>query len=96
VVAAAPAEGEAAPAPAPTPFAPYEDWKLTGLAVGRTGPQALFLNLKTGDRLTVLKGGQVLDAVFVEGEGERVTVEIGGKRFEVSVGSTLAARKPQG
>jgi hypothetical protein len=92
IAAAAPDE---APPPHPTPFAPYEDWKLTGLAVGRTGPQALFLNLKTGDRLTVLKGGQVLDAIFVDGEGEQATVEIGGKKFGVSVGATLASRKPQ-
>lgn len=91
-------EGSDPPAepPAPKPFAPYEDWKLTGLAVGRTGPQALFLNLKTGDRLTVLKGGQFLDAVFVDGENEQAVVEIGGKRFDVSVGGTLATRKPRG
>jgi hypothetical protein len=77
-------------------FAPYEDWKLTGVMNGSHGPEAFFTNVKTGAKLTVERGGQVLDAVFVEGTGEQIVVEIGGKRFVLSNGQTLAARRPQG
>jgi hypothetical protein len=77
-------------------FAPYEDWKLTGVMSGSHGPEAFFKNVKTGAELTVERGGQVLDAVLVEGAGEEIVVEIGGKRFVLSNGQTLAARRPQG
>jgi hypothetical protein len=82
--------------PATQVFAPYEDWKLTGIMTGRNGTEAFFTNVKTGAKLTVERGGQVLDAVLVEGAGEQVVVEIAGKRFVLSNGQTLAARKPQG
>lgn len=96
VVAAAPSGEAPVTAPAPRAFAPYEDWRLAGVASGRGGLSALFVNLRTGDRLTVLRGGQVLDAVLIDGSGELAVVEIAGERFDVSVGSTLAARKPKG
>lgn len=96
IIAAAPEGGREASGPTPRAFAPYEDWRLTGVASGRGGLSALFVNLRTGDRLTVLKGGQVLDAVLIDGSGEQAVVEIAGERFDVSVGSTLAARKPKG
>jgi len=95
-IAAAPSGETSAPAPGPRAFAPYEDWRLAGVASGRGGLSALFVNLRTGDRLTVLRGGQVLDAVLIDGSGELAVVEIAGERFDVSVGSTLAARKPKG
>jgi len=77
-------------------FAPYEDWMLTGLFRGRHGSEALFVNKKTGSKVTVPKGGAVLDAVFIDGAGERAIVEIAGQRFEVTSGQTLASRKPAG
>lgn len=88
-------EPGAAPPPA-IPFATYEDWKLTGVALGRAGAEAFFLNVRTGEKVTVQRGGAVLDAVFLEGQGETAVIEIGGKRFEVTNGQTLAARKPMG
>lgn len=84
------------PPPRVIPFAPYEDWKLTGVALGRQGSEAFFLNVKTGEKVTLQRGGTVLDAVFVEGMGERAVLEIGGKRFEVNNGQTLASRRPLG
>jgi hypothetical protein len=90
-VAQAPAGG----APAPQVFAPYEEWKLTGIMNGRNGTEAFFTNVKTGAKVTVPRGGQVLDAVLVDGSGEQVVVEIGGKKFVLSNGQTLAARRPQ-
>jgi hypothetical protein len=91
-IAGAPPEGPANPPP--QVFAPYDDWKLTGVVVRGRGAEAFFMNTRTGAKVTVEQGGQVLDAVFVDGRGESAFIEIGGKRFEVSNGQTLAARKP--
>jgi len=83
--------------PPPQPFAPYEEWRLAGVTVSSVrGAEAFFVNVRTGARVTVPKGGLVLDALFVEGSGERAVIEIGGKRFEISNGQTLAARRPLG
>jgi hypothetical protein len=83
-------------APAPQPFAPYEDWRLTGIFSGRSGPEAFFVNSKSGQRLTVQKGGTLLDAVLIDASGERALIDIAGKRFEVLNGQPLSARKPVG
>ncbi len=96
VVVAGPAtDGQPSPPPA-APFAPYEEWRLAGLAAGRSGPEALFVNVKSGAKKTLQRGGSLLDAVFVEGAGEKAFLEIGGKRFELNLGETLAARRPLG
>jgi hypothetical protein len=92
-VAAAPIAGEAA-TPPPQVFAPYDDWKLTGVVISGRGAEAFFMNTRTGAKVTVEQGGQVLDAVFVDGQGEHAFIEIAGKRFQLSNGQTLAARKP--
>ncbi len=91
----------ASPPDTPTPppaqrFAPYEDWRLVGVLRGGHGQEAFFLNIKTGERTTVQQGGALLDAVFVGGEAGRAIIDIGGTRFEVTNGETLAARKPLG
>ncbi|HYE60487.1 MAG TPA: hypothetical protein VD997_00700 [Phycisphaerales bacterium] len=90
------AQAPATPQPAPPPqvFAPYDDWKLTGVIISGERSEALFFNTRTLAKLTVEEGAQILDAVFVEGLGEKAVIEIAGKRFEVSNGQTLAARKP--
>lgn len=88
--------GEASSAPVAQPFAPYEDWRLSGLVSGRSGEQVMLENTRTGALLTIQRGGSVLDAVFVEGSGERAVFEIGGRRFEVSTGQSLATRRPLG
>jgi hypothetical protein len=85
--------------PAPPParvFPAYEEWKLTGVAIGRAGTEAFFVNIRTGEKITLQRGGALLDAIFLEGKGETAVIEIGGKRFEISNGQTLAARKPLG
>jgi hypothetical protein len=93
VAAAATPDGQPAPVP-PQPFAPYEEWRLTGVFSGRSGPEAFFVNIKSGQRVTVQRGGAVLDAVFIEATGERVILDIGGRRFEVLTGQVLSSRKP--
>lgn len=89
-------KGPEGAAPAPRLFAPYEDWKLTGVMLGGRGSEALFTNVRTGEKVTLQQGGAVLDALFVEGSGERAVMEIGGARFEVTNGQTLASRRPAG
>lgn len=81
--------------PAPRPQ-PYEDWRLTGVLMGREGAEVFFQNLKNGQRLTLSPGGRVLDAVLVSASGETAVVEIKGEQFEVRNGQTLAARTPAG
>lgn len=94
VVIAAPSENPAPPPPPPPPA--YGDWQLRGVIESASGAQAFFVNTRTQQYVTVLVGGRVLDAVLLEVSGESAYVEIGGKRFEVSNGQTLAARRPVG
>jgi hypothetical protein len=74
----------------------YEDWKLTGVVQGRTGAEAFLVNVKSGEKLTLQVGGRVLEAVLTGASGETAVFEIGGKRFEVSNGQVLSARRPLG
>jgi hypothetical protein len=79
--------------PPPPPPPPYGDWKLSGVVQGHAGVEAFLVNGKTGEHKSVAVGATVLDAKFVGGEGERAIFEIGGNRFEVSNGQTLAERR---
>lgn len=98
VVAAADATPTSNPgvAPAPIAFAPYEDWRLTGIMAGRAGTSAILLNQRSGQSITLEKGGVVLDAMFVDAGGDTAIFEIAGKRYEVDNGTSLAARRPGG
>lgn len=95
VTLATPGGGPAATPPAQA-FAPYEEWRLTGIFSGRAGPEAFLVNVRSGERRTVQRGGTVLDAVLIDAAGERALFEIAGKRFEVFNGQALSARKPVG
>jgi hypothetical protein len=95
-IAAAPTTPPGPPPAVPAPPPPYEEWRLTGIVSGSRGAEAMFVNVKTNERLTVLAGGQVLNAKLVEASGERAVVEIDGAKFELFNGETLAARRPVG
>ena len=84
------------PRPAPPPPPPYDEWRLTGIIDGSMGTEVFMVNTRTGERRVVQPGGLVLDAVFIEAAGERAIFGVGDKRFEVSNGQTLAARRPVG
>lgn len=84
------------PTPPSAVFPPYEDWALSGVMKGRTGLSIIMVNRKSGESRALFPGDAVLDAVFIDGSGERAVFEIGGKRFEVSNGDTLASRRPIG
>jgi hypothetical protein len=81
--------------PQPRPI-PYDEWRLTGVLGGRDGAEVFFQNVKNGQRLTLHPGGRVLDAVLISAAGETAVLEIGGERFEIRNGQTLAVRTPVG
>lgn len=85
----------AAPTPVPSisEMAAYADYKLTGVVRSSQGVVAFLLNTRSGERVTLLSGGRVLDAVLVGGQGEKAVFEITGKTYEVINGNTLAARR---
>ncbi|MEZ6317876.1 MAG: hypothetical protein R3B49_03840 [Phycisphaerales bacterium] len=56
--------------------------------------EALLVNDATGERKVLERGQSVLDAVFEDGSGERTVFSIGGLRHEVTIGQTLADRRP--
>jgi hypothetical protein len=56
----------------------------------------IVVNMKSGESRTLTPGETLLDAKLIEGEGERAVFELGGKRFEVLNGGTLASRRPLG
>lgn len=79
--------------PLPPPRAPYEEYRLTGVVKSSQGVVAFLLNTRSGERITLLPGGRVLDAVLVDGSGERAVFEITGQRYEILNGNSLAARR---
>lgn len=81
------------PAAAAAPQQPYGEWLVTGVVAGRNGVELWLKNSKSGKTATLSRGEQVLDATFVEAEGETATLEIGGARFIVALGQTLADRR---
>jgi hypothetical protein len=97
VAAALPPDAPPPPATAPVViFPPYEDWALTGILAGKSGLMVIVVNMKSGESRTLTPGETLLDAKLIEGEGERAVFELGGKRFEVLNGGTLASRRPLG
>lgn len=87
-----PVQVAAAPA-IPAVGVPYEEYKLTGVVRSSQGVVAFLLNTRSGERVTLLAGGKVLDAVLIDGQGERAVFDIAGKRYEIFNGNTLAARR---
>lgn len=80
------------PPPEPPP-PPYGDWRQVGVWESSSGVWLVMTNSKTGQSKTLYPGESILDARFVEGAGERAVFELGGKRFELFNGRTLAERK---
>jgi hypothetical protein len=93
VVTVAAATPEQPPAPPPVVAPPYDEWRLTGIVKSSRGVEAMLVNSRSNERLTVLSGGAVLNAKLLEAGGERALFEIDGQKFEVMVGQTLGMRK---
>lgn len=93
-VAEAPANGGTPPPPVIAPD--YASWRLTGVVSSSRGTEAFFFNVKTNEKLSVRVGGTVLDATLINADGEDAEIEIGGKRFRLQNGESLAARRPVG
>jgi hypothetical protein len=92
-VAAAPPQ-PANPDPPGPAAPPYNEWRLTGIVESRLGLEAMLVNVKSQQRMTLPIGATVAEAKFVSGAGERAVFEIGGQQFEIVTGQTLEQRRP--
>jgi hypothetical protein len=81
-------------APPEPPPPPYAEWRLVGVMIGSRGPEALMVNSRTRESLTLTRGEPLLDATLIDAEGERAVFEIRGQRFELTTGATLSERRP--
>ncbi len=95
-VAAPPTNVAAAPPPPPPPPpAPaYDQWRISGITRGAGGPELMIVNLQTKQWLSLVIGGVVLDAKFLDASGETARISIGDKEFEVKAGQVLSERTP--
>lgn len=82
-----------APVVAQAPAPGYGDWRLTSVVSGRRGMEAWLVNSRTSERRVLMTGDRVIEAQFVEGSGERAVFDIGGQRFELFNGDSLASRR---
>ena len=95
----APPEVKPEPTPEPAPVVaqkpppvgfPYENWVLTGVAVGPDGPEAWLRNTQNTKRRTMRPGGSIGDAVLVDIEGEIARFTLGDETLKVRIGRSLA------
>jgi hypothetical protein len=91
---AAPAVNVAAAPPPPPPPPAYDQWRVSGITRGVHGPELMVVNLQTKQWLTLVVGGLVLDAKFIDAVGEAARISIGDKEFEVKTGQVLSERTP--
>ncbi len=82
------------PGPPPPSAPPYNDWRLTGIVESRLGLEAMLVNIKSQERMSLPVGGAVAEATFIAGAGERAVFEIAGQQFEIVTGQTLEQRRP--
>lgn len=88
-----PAPKQDPPKPPPPAPPPYADWRLTGLPGGTSGMVAAMSNVRTGESRLLEVGATVLDAQLIEIGRFSAIFQIGGIRFEVLMGQTLAERR---
>jgi hypothetical protein len=91
---AQPAATVAALPPPPPPGPAYDQWRVSGITRGAGGPELMVVNLATKQWLTLMAGGVVLDAKFIDAAGEIARISIGDKEFEIKTGQTFAERTP--
>jgi hypothetical protein len=87
----APPQSGPTPAPPPPPPA-YDEWRVSGMATGTSGPMLMVVNEKTKEWRTIDAGGTILDATFVASRGEVAEITIGAERFSVKTGQRLSER----
>lgn len=92
-VAPQPTNVASAPPPPPPPPA-YDQWRVSGITMGAQGPELMMVNLQTKAWLSLMVGGVVLDAKFIDASGEIARISIGDKEFEVKTGQVLSERTP--
>jgi hypothetical protein len=84
--------------PAPPPVEPprpaYEQWRVTGMTETQNAQELWLVCEPTGEWRRLTPGESVLDAQLVRIKGESAWIRIGEGEFVVTLGSTLAERKP--
>jgi len=91
-----PAPPAVAAGPPPPPPFPFNEWAVTGVALGPSGAEAWLLHKPNGET-RVLTVGQALDAaVFAGASGDVAEFTFGQQRFTVAVGATMDQRRPEG
>lgn len=93
VVVAAVPNAAPAPAPQPPPPNPYADWKLSAVVAGGQGVEAWLVNPVSKQSQVLRVGAKFIDAVFVEGAGERAVFEMSGQKYELLNGEPFTARR---
>jgi hypothetical protein len=92
---AAPAPRQPAAPLGPPPF-PFDQWAITGLAQGPSGPEAWLLHRPSGQTRVLGVGQQIDAAVFSGATGDAAGFTLGPQRFVVAVGATMDQRSQIG
>ncbi|MCA9285941.1 MAG: hypothetical protein KDA22_12030 [Phycisphaerales bacterium] len=83
------------PAPTTAPF-PYEEWLVTAIVDGPTGPEVWLRNGRTGATRTLSTGQAIEQARLVAVNAGRAEFALGSDRFAVELGRSLGDRVPVG
>lgn len=75
--------------PSPPKF-PYEQWALSGVALGPEGDEAWLRRASTGETLRLMVGESIGDAILLAAQGEVARFELNQKQFLVTVGDKLS------
>jgi hypothetical protein len=77
-----------------------DDWRLAGVMRGRRGVEAILRNQRSGEGKTLTEGedfsGVKLVGGAAGGGADGIVIEADGKRWELSIGEALSARRPAG
>lgn len=76
--------------PPPPPTFPYEQWALSGVALGPEGDEAWLRRSATGETLRLVVGQSIGEARLLAAQGEVARFEINQKQFLVTIGDKLS------
>jgi hypothetical protein len=82
------------PSPAEPPPPTYNEWRLAGIVESRLGTEAILVNTRSDEGMSIGTGASIAGAKLVAAEGERAIFEIEGEEFEIFNGQTLEQRRP--
>jgi hypothetical protein len=82
------------PPPLRPPRPAYEQWRVTGMSATPLANELWLVCEPTGEWRRLTPGESVLDAQLVRVQGDSAWIRIGDNEFIVTLGTTLADRKP--